>query len=146
MKRTLPIFGISLLVFALGGCLVPEGRRVIAGRQYSAESIAFLDAPDATRQETIATLGLPSWESSQSKVLLYLWNSAQKWRFVPPESWKNAGIRESVSETGEQRWALLIAYDRAGMVTAHTARRINSLTLEQACVIWSRERMTTENP
>lgn len=137
--RVLTLIGPCVIAMAFCGCLIPEGRRVVSGHEYSSEAIAFLDAPGATRQETIATLGLPSWESKDSKVLLYLWDSALKWRFVPPENWSKLGIGESESETKEERWALLIAYDDAGTVTAHAVRRIGKVALEDACVSWSRE-------
>ena len=136
--RAIVIPIICLAAMALGGCLVPEGRHIISGHKYSGDAIAFLKSPEATRQETIITLGLPSWESRSSKVMLYLWQSSRKWRFTPPESWKHVGIRESVSETKDQRWALMVAYDESGKVRAHTVRSIGKDSMEDASVSWSR--------
>ena len=135
--RLVLISAICLSVMAMSGCLIPEGRQVVSGQKYTGDAIAFLGSPRATRQETIDTLGLPSWESHNSKVLLYLWESSQKWLFVPPESWADVGIRESQSETGEQRWVLMVAYDESGKVTAHTVRCIGKKSLENACISWS---------
>jgi hypothetical protein len=70
--------------------------------------------------------------------MAYSWVSVRKWVFSPPENWAKAGIRESHPETGEQHWALLIAYDEAGMVRTHTLRQIGKVSLEDACTNWSR--------
>ena len=137
--RAVAIPIICLAVIALSGCLIPEGRQVVSGQKYSGDAIAFLGLPGATRQETLDTLGLPSWESQKSKVLLYLWESSQKWLFVPPDSWADAGIHESQPEIREQRWALMVAYDETGKVRAHIVRCIGKDSLENACVNWSKD-------
>jgi hypothetical protein len=117
------------------GCLFPEGRKVVSGHEYKKEALSFLDDAGATRDEAVATLGLPSWESKSSRVLLYLWETTFKWKFIPPEN--DIGIHSSETETGEKRKALLIAYDDQGAVTTHTVRTIGKEPLEQVCVDWA---------
>src|ERR1051325_1004266 len=119
-------------LLALSGCMfVPEGRKVVAGHKYSKEAIAFLDSPGVTREEAIANLGLASWENYKSRVLVYVWASAHKWRFVPAEN--KLGIHPATMWTPEQRWALLIGYDERGVITSHGIRRIGDASLEEAC-------------
>jgi hypothetical protein len=136
--RGLVSIGICAVLVTLSGCLFPQGRHVVSGQACSGESIAFLDASGVTRQETLATLGPPSWEVRDSRVMAYSWVSVRRWVFSPPESWAKAGIRESHPETGEQHWALLIAYDETGIVRAHTLRQIGKASLQDACTNWSR--------
>ena len=123
------------VLLALTGCLFPEGRKVVSGHEYKKEALAFLDERGVTREETVATLGLPSWESQSSRVLLYLWETTFKWKFVPPEN--DLGIHPSETESSEKRKALLIAYDERGAVTAHTVRTIGKAPLEQVCADWA---------
>ena len=120
---------LCLIMTLLSGCVIPEGRKVYSGHEYPKEALA-------TRDEAVASLGLPAWESYNSRVLLYVWQSTQKWLFVPPEN--RLGLRTSEVDIREQRWALLIAYDPQGMVTAHAVRRIGKDSLEEACLSWSR--------
>ena len=135
--RSIPtLFIFSLLLVSDECLLIPKGRKVNSGHEYSKEAIAFLDSRGVTRAETIANLGLPSWESTSSRVLLYAWHSSEKWLFLPVDN--NLGIHKSVAEAREERWVLLIAYDEQGLVSSHALRRIGKGTLEEACSEWSR--------
>ena len=122
---------ILATIFMNGCLLIPEGRKTISGHRYSKEATSFLDIPGTTREETIASLGLPSWESGESKVLLYTWESSQEWLFVPAEN--NLDIHQSEADVKEQHWALLIAYDERGIVRAHAVRRLGKGSTEEVC-------------
>ncbi len=134
--RSLTAAAILVILFPLSGCIIPLGRKVVEGHQYLKEAIAFLDSPGVTREEAIANLGLTSCENYKSKVLLYLWQSVQEWRFVPPED-NHLGIRPSTIDAREQRWALLIGYDDRGIITSHGMRLIGDASMEDACSQWA---------
>ena len=122
-----------LAVVLLTGCVYPHKVHV-AGPILSADSIAFLGLKDATRAETIATLGPPVWESKNSRVLLYLSQTTIHWigegigadpvsdpdhpMMVKPFG---AGETDSSGLT-----ALFVAYDKNGLVTSHLAQRIRT--------------------
>jgi len=133
------VFMFSLLLIAGGCLLIPQGRKANSGHEYSQEAIAFLDTPGVNRQEAIVNLGLPSWESSRSRVLLYVWQSSQRWLFLPVDN--NLGMRKSVAEARDQRWALLIAYDPQGLIIGHALQRIGKESLDEACSVWSHARL-----
>jgi hypothetical protein len=140
MKRQLGLAMLKMSVLiaftGLNGCLIPEGTKVTSGHKYSNDAFAFLERPDANRAETISNLGPPSWESYDSRVLLYLWRTSFDWLFVPPENkW---GIGQSHVVTDEKRMALLIAYDEQGRIINHAVRSISEDSLENICSRWSR--------
>jgi|SRR6266496_3712510 len=89
----------------------------------------FLSQPDTTRDDAIANLGEPLWESSQSRVLLYLWTTSMRWVVaVPP------GGTEFLATP--RRRALLISYNERGSVTDHEICTIGEEPLEQICSKW----------
>src|SRR5665213_2566048 len=53
------------------GCVI--GNKVTVGQKPSAETLEFLKLPDASRQEVIATLGKPYFESETNRILVYIW-------------------------------------------------------------------------
>jgi hypothetical protein len=141
---------ICLLAPTLVSCTiyVPKGREVTAGHKYSKESVAFLDLPDATRKEAVENLGEPLWESSESRVLLYVWESWFKWQVdephwlrEPPEEGEDAehAKEEEEDSTHYQRWGLFVAYDEMGLVYRHEIRRFGKQTLEEECGKWARQ-------
>jgi hypothetical protein len=146
----------SLLAFlvVLCGCryldvetpIIPFKADVTAGHRHSRDTITFLNAPDATRSEVIATLGSPIVESLASRVLLYAWE--RTWRIVPfqtvtiyrdhftgTETTTPSGPQGAIA-TAVQRWGLFIAYSDDGFVCAHEVLRIGTSDLERACVTW----------
>jgi len=72
-------------VFAMCGCkyydiatpIPPLKEEVSAEHKYSAEAIRFLDSSNVTRAEVVSTLGSPLVESSESRVLLYSWETTR---------------------------------------------------------------------
>ena len=129
LRMVFPIV-VALL---LTGCVYPGGRVVVAGHKYSRGEISFLNLPGTTREEAIATLGQPLWESQRSRVLLYVWTTSMQWVVALPP-----GGTEFTAD--EKRRALLVAYDERGLVTGHEVRTIREATLEEACVNWARNR------
>jgi hypothetical protein len=133
----------GLLPLLLGGCIVfPTGRAVVSGSDYPHEAIAFLDLPDASREETIATLGPPSWESTNSRVLLYLYETAINWHTEPipveighqPVEFVNCS-----NDLGTPKlWGLFVAYDTNGLVIRHAIGHIRYGTPDDHCVDWAR--------
>jgi hypothetical protein len=68
-------FAIAVFLVALCGCIV--GKKFVAGGpNFSPEALAFLNMKDTTRVDVLSTLGLPSWESTNSRVILYLSSTA----------------------------------------------------------------------
>jgi hypothetical protein len=129
---------LSLLVaiVSLSGCMIPEGTKVTSGHEFPKDAISFLDDRGVTRAETISNFGPPSWESSDARVILYLWRTTFDWLFVPPES-KTLGLHNSHVWTDEKRMALLIAYNEQGQIVHHEVCPISEEPLETVCVQWS---------
>jgi hypothetical protein len=126
-------------ILLLNGCIFPEGYKVTAGREYSDDATAFLDLPGATRAETIASLGAPTWESTDARVLLYVWEKSFKWKFNPPSDVNDVHFGDHTwhARTAARRWGLFIAYDDKGLVSAHAVSEIGEKTLEEDCFKWS---------
>lgn len=130
-----------LLPLLLGGCIVfPTGSRIISDGNFSHEALAFLDLPDASRDETIATLGKPAYESKNLGVLLYLYHSVDTYHVMPiPIEVKHTDVNpiaESDGETDPELWGLFVAYDEKGRVFAHALRRVGDGGLEEECANW----------
>ena len=53
------------------GCVIEN--KITIGQKPSAETLEFLKLPDASRQEAIATLGKPYFESETNRILVYIW-------------------------------------------------------------------------
>jgi hypothetical protein len=69
---------------SLTGCVCPGGPTVVAGHKYSRAEMSFLRLPGTWREEAIATLGPPVWESRQSRILLYVWTTSMHWVVALP--------------------------------------------------------------
>lgn len=128
---------VSLVIlFALtlaAGCIYPH-KVTLSGPILSADSTAFLNLKDATRAETISTLGQPVWESTRSRVLLYFsettmfWSGAavQSTTVEDPDHPINAKpFRVGEDDTARLR-ALFVAYDENGSVRSHSLESIRN--------------------
>jgi len=129
--------------------IIPFKTDVTAGHKHSRDAIRFLDAPDATRCEVIATLGSPLLESRKSRVLLYAWQrtlrivpfqivTKDRDPFTGAETTSPVGPQDAVA-TAVQHWGLFIAYNDDEFVCAHEVLRIGTSDLEGACVSWRRK-------
>ena len=152
-----------LLLLFLTGCITPNGTKVVEGVKFPREAVAFLDFPDATREETIATLGPPSWESTNSRVLLYTYATSLAWNISVPDSFsiedsKTDETRDKDKEkdkdkrpdntividdarsfqeqTHLKRWGLFIAYNEKGLITGHDISPVGNGLLEGECKKW----------
>ena len=147
---------LSSLMVILCGCryfdieipIIPIKADITAGHKYSGNAIKFLDAPDTTRKEVIATLGPPLMDSRASRVLLYTWQRTlrivpfqlvckDRDRFTGVETTTPVSSQKAVGST-VQDWGLFIAYTDDGFVCAHEVRRIGTSGLEDECVTWRR--------
>jgi hypothetical protein len=131
---------VFLIIFAVAGCVIPMGKKVTAAHKFSKQEIAFLDLPDATREEALASLGPPFWEAHDSRVLLYLWETSFEWQVSPPDhigslAWT---ARPSTVRTDPRRWGLFVAYDSRGRVCSYEIRLVGDGTLEEACSRWAK--------
>jgi hypothetical protein len=132
-----------MLMLATTSCVVPVPpiSEVRSGHKRSRAEVAFLNEPNITRAEVIATLGPATHESRDGRVLAYVWTTATA-RAVwvlgipgPVGLMGKSGVWES-----DGRWALLIALNQEGLVARKEARRIGSeTTLEEECVKWTGE-------
>lgn len=147
---------LSSVMVILCGCryfdieipIIPIKADITAGHKYSGDAIKFLDAPDATRKEVIATLGPPLINSRESRVLLYTWQRTlrivplqlvlkDRDRFTGVATTTPVGSQTAVGST-VQYWGLFIAYNDDEFVCAHEVRRIGTSGLEDECVTWRR--------
>jgi hypothetical protein len=131
-------FFIFVLVLCGGGCIVPLPAKVTSGYYYSSEALAFLDLPDTTRDQVVASLGPPLVEVADSGVLLYAWEKASRFLFIYPAGYSHGGMETAAStQRGDpQAWGLFIGYDEKGLVTAHEVRKIGTESLTEACLNW----------
>lgn len=128
------VFAIAGLLVVLCGCAIPSAipsKVTLRGPNLSSESLNFLNIKDTTRNEVISTLGIPTWESTNSLVLLYVSTTATHWSgviFEPVfyEDNSDVGIKaERVhGNDNQQLKALFIAYDERGFVKSHAVKDI----------------------
>jgi hypothetical protein len=140
MSRLLPT---AILMLTVTGCVVPAPpiAEVRSGHKYSRTEVAFLNEPNITRAEVIATLGPATHESRDGRVLAYVWTT-----MTPRGAWM-LGIPGSVGLLGKSgvwesasRWSLLIALSGEDFVARKEVRRIaTDTTLEDECAKWSRK-------
>jgi hypothetical protein len=140
MSRLLPA---AMLMLTITGCVVPAPpiAEVRSGHKYAGAEVAFLNEPNITRAEVIATLGPATHESRDGRVHAYVWTTATPrgvWMLGMPGPIGlvgESGVWESTS-----RWALLIAFNGEDCVARKEVRRIAiETTLEEECVKWSRD-------
>jgi len=115
------------------GCLVPLGHKTTLGHRHSAEALALLDLPDTTRDDVLAELGPPLWESHELRILFYLWEDSLEWYVIPPAE---LGLHPGKSTSHPQRWGLFIAYNEHGVLSAHEVCPIGRESPEEACAHW----------
>jgi outer membrane protein assembly factor BamE (lipoprotein component of BamABCDE complex) len=136
MKRS---FAAAILLVFLSGCIFPNREVARQGQVYPRETLAFLDMKGTTRDEVISTLGTPFFESRNSRVLLYLSETAVHWTgfamepvLFPDGSNGPVGFKpERVSEdTNDRLQALLITYDERGFVKSHAMQKIGKRSLQ----------------
>ncbi|MDB6111869.1 MAG: hypothetical protein JWR69_3619 [Pedosphaera sp.] len=137
----------SVLLLSICGCLmavVPVGSRTSSGVKYSAEALAFLDLPGTTRDEVVASLGPPLLESQETRTLVYEWERTERQAsFIIVPDWIAPLVEDangSVTDGASHQWALLVAYDVRGVVSAHKVRQLGTRTLEEECADWSHHR------
>jgi len=133
----------ALALVLLAGCVYPH-KVYLSGPILSADAIAFLDLKDTDRTETLATLGQPVWESTHSRVLLYLSQTAIHWtgEAIGPDFTDNPNqpvvmkpYRVNETDPGRVK-ALFVAYDENGLVTSHSVRTIRpqkNASYEELC-------------
>jgi hypothetical protein len=131
----------GVLPLLLGGCImIPKGHEVVSGGDYTHEAIAFLDLPGASRKETIATLGPPSWESQDLGMLLYLYQDVEKYHIepIPVEIGHKSVdlVPASEGQTVPELWGLFITYNGEGLVTGHDFSPVGDGRLEDECKKW----------
>ena len=131
---------VGVFSLSLAGCIVPLPDKVTQGHKYSTEALAFLDEPGTTRQEVVASLGVPLLEH-ESRTLLYPWEQTPRYlTSVPTLMHGHNELRTKVNEGYAEMYGLFIAYDARGLVEAHEVRKIRRRTLEEACVAWQKRR------
>jgi hypothetical protein len=123
---------------------MPLGTKTTSGHTYLHETLAFLDLPGTTRNEVVATLGPPAYESESTRTLLYVWERTFRWSVSRPEqigpvhlTWEH---NPEVIAGKQRLWGLFIAYDEQGLVCAHEIRTFGAPRLEEACVSWRSSR------
>src|SRR5262245_10690378 len=79
LTRTSVFLLAFLGIFLSAGCMFPVGSESLEGPNHSNEALAFLDQPGATRQEVISSLGEPSVELRDSRIVAYVCRSGTKW-------------------------------------------------------------------
>src|SRR5205085_9836013 len=85
MIRPMPKeMAICLMALLLTGCILHDGPAVTSGHWYSKTATSFLNQPGTTRDEAIANLGQPLWQSQESRVLLYVWTTNSGWMLLVP--------------------------------------------------------------
>ncbi|MDB6066343.1 MAG: hypothetical protein JWR26_2551 [Pedosphaera sp.] len=137
LARAILKLAFCIVILGLNGCavVVPLGREALYGQDYLKESIAFLDAPGATREETIVTLGPPYAEFHDRRVLVYFSETTGKyWHMVLiPYLQPTSGV--SLDENSK-RQALLISYDEHGHITGHTFRDVTMVGIQDGLMDW----------
>jgi len=103
--------------------------------KFSKEEIAFLDAPGATHDEAVATLGAPLIDLRDPGVLAYTREVTARARYTYPD-WLADEWRSDVVKADAKIWVLFIAYDRHGQVLAHEVCTLETGELEKASVAW----------
>ena len=137
--KMLRLISVFVVMFCVGGCVVPLPSKVTGGHRYSKEEIAFLDLPDTTREEVLSTLGEPLVEVPPG-VLLYAWETTRRTEVVPPEEIGGVHLEPTIANGDPREWGLFIAYDERGYVTAHEVRKIGTAEFTRACVEWQQSR------
>jgi outer membrane protein assembly factor BamE (lipoprotein component of BamABCDE complex) len=127
-----------VLILLCGGCVVPLPSKVSAGHQYSRDALAFLDLPDTTREDVVASLGPPLIESRDARVLFYTSETTGRTLFIPPQGigevhWE---ANSKIEHGSPQEWGLFIAYEEHSLVSAHEILKIGTDEMEQRCVDW----------
>ncbi|MDB6066342.1 MAG: hypothetical protein JWR26_2550 [Pedosphaera sp.] len=128
-----PAICIVILVL-LNGCADPVEKKVLYGQEYNRETIGFLDSPNATREETLTTLGPPFMESREKRVLLYFSETTRAWLNIYA-TLNPADVNEPSSSVIKRR-ALLISYDEVGHITGHTFRDVKMGAIQDAFRSW----------
>jgi len=147
MARFRDILTLLSLLPVLGsvGCIavgVPTGKVTVSGPNYSDEALAFLELPGTTRGEAISSLGPPTLEFHDSRVLAYVCQSGTKWLgavmvsdpFITHKTTGAAG--QAVAEDAQR--VLFVAYDQNGLVYAHKVSRLGKHSLRKECIKWER--------
>jgi hypothetical protein len=138
------------LILSICGCVIPLRlrSRTTAGVKYSAQALAFLDLPGTTREDVIASLGPPLLESKETRTLVYEWERTERHALIVMVPHEVAPLFEdahgSVTDGASHQWALLVAYDTRGFVSAHEVRQLGTgtRTLEEECSDWYRHRIS----
>src|SRR5437016_10841644 len=107
--RVVTTLSICILVAVGNGCIIPLGRKATLGHEYSPEALLFLGAKGTSRDDVLSNLGPPLWESAESRVMLYVWETSLEWYIVPPKPLGPPGKDSSKTK----RWGLLIAYSES---------------------------------
>lgn len=109
--------------------VTPKGRVYTRGAVYNKESTSFLDLPDATRSETLATLGPPDYENHEAGVLLYLRETAFSWHLSMP-------FGDTYMTSNPKTNGLFIAYNPSGRILLHGFFPMGDGTPDQECAKW----------
>jgi hypothetical protein len=128
-RRTMiGFFAVAMAMVLSAGCIYPH-KVTLAGPILSKDALAFLDLKDATRAETVATLGSPNCESTNARVLLYFSQTAIHWSGMnvepnfPDHPEHLTPVRVS-EDHDEKLWALFVAYNEEGLVTSHAVQKL----------------------
>ena len=117
--------------------MVPLPSKVSSGNQFSGEELDFLNLPNTTRDDVLASLGQPLIDLHDPGVLLYVWWKTSRTLFVPPGKVGDVDLGTHASvEHSDQEWGLFIAYDQGGHIVAHQVRKLDTGESEKACVEW----------
>jgi|SRR5690242_5413414 len=140
-----PVLLSCLLFVFVSGCVIPLAPKHSYGHRFSKEELAFLKAPDVTRDEVVATLGEPVIEVRDPGVLLYVWEMTDQEYFMAPEiTYKKTDIKpfgdSRVVDGDIFEVGLLIAYDKTGRVISHEIRDVDMSNLQDAAIWWRQGR------
>ena len=142
MARLIINLTACFVAMVVSGCLIPIGSKVSSGHRHSAEALAFLDQPGATREEVITTLGPPLIESQHTRTLVYVWHEMLRYLDLTrdPDSQSHSATDSAVVYGSPEEYALFVAYDERGLILGHEVRYVDGRSLEDECRDWYRER------
>jgi hypothetical protein len=161
MRNRRQILLVCLVLLFTGGCTVPLAPK-ITGPVFSREALAFLNLPDTTRGDVVASLGAPLIEAQNPGVLVYVSDTTPRtWDVIPfilpnlddsedpfstltdkhghtlfPPPPATLDVYTGVGEGVTKEQALFVAYDEHGHVFAHKICAVNQAALLSASVQW----------
>lgn len=126
-----------VLIFGVTGCVIPLPSKPDPIARFSKDELAFLDAPDATRAETVSNLGTPLLDILDPGVMVYTRAEIERSYFIAPTKvgYIETGLESSVAEA-RHAWVLLIAYDQRERILTYEVHKLNTGELKEMSLQW----------